>query len=171
MYQIRSMREERSTVCSLAKLMYCLRREGREPGRLASSTRSCAESSFEWRRSVLRGLSGTVSRAGAAPVAEWVVAGGAEVAEGCEMAFCPVMMVPSSSPAEMWCEKLELIAGITCTFFGTPVIAPRRYIALSNEPVNSLAPVRNRFPTEADWKLKTEDGRARLTISRLMILR
>ena len=31
--------------------------------------------------------------------------------------------------------------------------------------------MRNRFPTDADWKLKTEEGRARLTISRLMVLR
>ena len=54
---------------------------------------------------------------------------------------------------------------------GTPVIAPRRYIALSKLPVNNLAPVRKRFPTEADWKLKTEEGRARFTISRLMVLR
>jgi len=31
--------------------------------------------------------------------------------------------------------------------------------------------VRKRFPTDADWKSKTEEGRARLTISRLMVLR
>jgi hypothetical protein len=31
--------------------------------------------------------------------------------------------------------------------------------------------VRNRFPTDADWKLKEEVGRTRLTISRLMVLR
>lgn len=37
--------------------------------------------------------------------------------------------------------------------------------------MNNLAPVRNRLPTEADWKLNTEDGRARLTISRLIVLR
>lgn len=44
-------------------------------------------------------------------------------------------------------------------------------MALSNEPVKRRAPVRNRFPTDADWKLKTEEGRARFTISRLMVLR
>jgi len=43
-------------------------------------------------------------------------------------------------------------------------------MALSKEPMNNLAPVRKRFPTLADWKLKTLDGRARLTISRLMVL-
>lgn len=48
---------------------------------------------------------------------------------------------------------------------------PRRYIALSKLPVNNRAPVKNKFPTDALWKLKTEDGRARLTISRLMVLR
>jgi hypothetical protein len=41
----------------------------------------------------------------------------------------------------------------------------------SKLPVNNLAPVKNRFPTLADWKLKTDDGRARLTISRLMVFR
>ena len=31
--------------------------------------------------------------------------------------------------------------------------------------------MRNRFPTDADWKLKDEVGRTRLTISRLIVLR
>ena len=31
--------------------------------------------------------------------------------------------------------------------------------------------MRKRFPTEADWKLKTEEGRARFTISRFMVLK
>ena len=31
--------------------------------------------------------------------------------------------------------------------------------------------MRKRFPIEADWKLKTELGRALLTISKLMVLR
>lgn len=44
-------------------------------------------------------------------------------------------------------------------------------MADSNEPVNRRAPVRKRFPTAADWKLKNEEGRARFTISRLMVLR
>lgn len=77
---------------------------------------------------------------------ETVEGGGAEGAEGWEMLFCPVMTVPSARPAEMWCEKLELMAGITLTciisilpdhpssqkirkeltFAGTPVIAPNR---------------------------------------------
>lgn len=44
-------------------------------------------------------------------------------------------------------------------------------MADSKLPVNSLAPVRKRFPTLADWKLKTDEGRARFTISRLMVFR
>jgi hypothetical protein len=50
-------------------------------------------------------------------------------------------------------------------------MAPRRYIADSKLPVNKRAPVKNRFPTDADWKLKDEVGRTRFTISRLMVLR
>lgn len=38
-------------------------------------------------------------------------------------------------------------------------------MAASNEPVKRRAPVRKRLPTEADWKLKIEEGRARLVIS------
>jgi hypothetical protein len=37
--------------------------------------------------------------------------------------------------------------------------------------VKRRAPVRKRFPTEADWKLNTEDGRARFTISRFMVFK
>ena len=37
--------------------------------------------------------------------------------------------------------------------------------------MKSLAPVKNKFPTEAAWKLKTEEGRARFTISRFIVLR
>ena len=44
-------------------------------------------------------------------------------------------------------------------------------MALSKLPVKSLAAVKNRLPTDADWKLKTDEGRARFTISRLMLLR
>lgn len=176
MYHILSMREGRSAVCSFAKSMYCLRKDGREPGRLASSTRSCAESSLLKRRVSVMGLSGRLSSATCAAWEEaarerGLVVVSAEGADGCEMAFCPVMMVPSSRPAEMWCEKLELIAGMTWTLPGTPVMEPRRYIALSKLPVKSRAPVRNKFPTDADWKLKTEEGRALLTISRLMVLK
>lgn len=50
-------------------------------------------------------------------------------------------------------------------------MAPSKYIALSRLPVNSLAPVKNKFPTEADWKSNTEVGRSRLRISRLMATR
>ena len=37
--------------------------------------------------------------------------------------------------------------------------------------MNSRAPVKKRLPTEADWKLNTEDGRARFTISRLIVFK
>lgn len=120
------MREGRSAVCSLAKFMYCLRNVGKEPGRFASSTRSCADNSLDSRRPVLRGLSGIVLISAAAPVVEYDTNGGADGAEGWDMAFWPVMTVPSCRPAEIWCEKLELIAGMTWTFFGMPVMAPRR---------------------------------------------
>lgn len=151
----------------LAKVMYCFRRVGREPGRLASSTRSWALSSLERREVGETGLSGGAEWEGSVVVEKT----SAEGAEGWEMAFWPVITVPSSKPADMWCEKLELIAGITFTFAGTPVIAPNRYMLLSKLPVKSLAPVRNKFPTDADWKLNTDEGRARFTISRLMVLR
>ena len=49
-----------------------------------------------------------------------------EVGRGCEMAFWPVMTVPSARPALMWWLKLEFIAGMTCTFSGTPVMDPKR---------------------------------------------
>ncbi len=44
-------------------------------------------------------------------------------------------------------------------------------MADSKLPVNNRAPVKKRFPTDADWKLKDEVGRRRFTISRLMVLR
>ena len=44
-------------------------------------------------------------------------------------------------------------------------------MAASNEPVKRRAPVKKRLPTEADWKLKMLDGRARLVISMLRVLR
>lgn len=50
----------------------------------------------------------------------------ADGAEGCEIEFCPVMTVPSFKPAEMWCEKLLLMAGMTFTLLETPVIAPSK---------------------------------------------
>lgn len=99
------------------------------------------------------------------------IGGGADGAEGCEIAFWPVICVPSSRPAEIWWEKLLFMAGMTFIFEGTPVMAPRRYMADSKLPVKSRAPVRKRFPTDADWKLKDEVGRRRFTISRLMVLK
>lgn len=84
------MRDGRSAVCSFAKLIYCLRSVGREPGRLASSTRSCRESSLEMRRSSVIGLSTSSSaKDSAAPVAEceFEVGEREDGAEGWEMEF------------------------------------------------------------------------------------
>jgi hypothetical protein len=47
MYHILSIRDGRSEVCVLAKVMYCFLSVGREPGRLASSMWSCSVSSLE----------------------------------------------------------------------------------------------------------------------------
>jgi hypothetical protein len=73
--------------------MYCFRSVGNEPGRLASSMRSCSS------------VSSTSD--GAPPNTRAV-----EI-EGWEMEFWPVMTSPLASPTEMWCVKLVLIAGRT----------------------------------------------------------
>ena len=92
--------------------MFWVRRLGREPGRLASSTRSW---SWLWDGLIVRGRGvmdlWVVSNGFGIGVA--VPGGGADGADGCEMAFWPVMTVPSARPAEIWCEKLELMAGMT----------------------------------------------------------
>lgn len=44
-------------------------------------------------------------------------------------------------------------------------------MAASKLPVKRRAPVRKRLPTEADWKLKIEEGRARLVISMLIVFK
>ena len=89
------------------------------------------------------------------------------------MLFWPTITEPSTKEAEMWCEKFELIAGMTRTrSAGTEQMLPRRYIALSKLPLNKRAPVRNRFPTLAEVKSKVEDGGlARLRISRFRRLK
>ena len=56
-------------------------------------------------------------------------------------------------------------------FDGTPAIEWKRYIADSKEPVKKRAPVRNRFPVEALWKLKWAVGRWRFRSSRLRWLK
>lgn len=92
------MRLGRSSLSSLdlENSMYCRRSVGRLPGRLASSIRSCA----------------SVSVSSAAPLL--LLTSGSDVGSlGCDMAFCPVMTVPSARPAEMWWEKLLLMAGRT----------------------------------------------------------
>jgi hypothetical protein len=82
-------------------------------------------------------------------------------------------MEPSTKEAEMWCEKLELIAGMTRTrSVGTAQMLPRRYIALSKLPLNKRAPVKNKLPTLAEVKSKVEEGGlARLRISRFSRLK
>ncbi len=84
MYHIRSMRDGRSEVCVLAKVMYCFRSVGREPGRLASSIWSCSFSSFErvraWTVAGLRVSSSFSSRSDRDK--EVVIGGGADGAEG-----------------------------------------------------------------------------------------
>lgn len=76
--------------------MYCFRKVGRVPGRLASSIAS-------WRS--VSSYSVVVSRA--------------VVSEGCEMLFWPVMTSPLARPAEIWWVKLVLMAGRTDVWLGT----------------------------------------------------
>lgn len=45
---------------------------------------------------------------------------------GCEIWFCPTITVPSASPAAIWCANIELIAGTTWTWSGTPVMDLKR---------------------------------------------
>jgi hypothetical protein len=84
------------------------------------------------------------------------------------MLFWPTITEPSSRDAEMWCEKFELMAGMTRTRSeDTPQTLPKRYIALSKLPVKRRAPVRNRLPTLAAVKSNVDvGGRARFKISR-----
>lgn len=80
MYQMRSMGLESSSVWAFWNPMFCLRREGREPGRLASSIRSCSRRSTDRRLFRVAGLTG------------WV---GTKVgAMGWDMLFCPMIIVP-----------------------------------------------------------------------------
>lgn len=46
--------------------------------------------------------------------------------DGCEMLFCPAIMVPSARMADMWWEKLVLMAGRTEMDDGTAHILLRR---------------------------------------------
>lgn len=69
------------------------------------------------RRVWVRGDSGTVSRvvvdgevSEVGLARDWIEE---VVGRGWEMAFWPVITIPSSRPAEMWWLKLLLIAGIT----------------------------------------------------------
>jgi hypothetical protein len=106
MYHSRVMRAGRSSECALEKARYCLRREGREPGRFASSMRSwCSTSSSGVARE-------DESRE--------------EGVDGWEIEFCPVMVVPLARPTQMWCVKLVLIAGRTEVWCGTEQMLERR---------------------------------------------
>ncbi len=78
---------------------------GREPGRFASSTRSCSESSLLILRNCVCGDSGTLWRRvvdGDVRAVRFPASGeDDEGGNGCEMAFCPVITVPSFNPAEI----------------------------------------------------------------------
>lgn len=158
-----------SGVIDLLKVMYCLRKEGREPGRVASSMRSCASVS---RRTMVRAVAAVVvvdwedlGRGGRRVGLEGFRREGVEVrgvvvvdnavgvsiaaavtaaatvtssvssspasgrlvgAEGCDIAFCPVIWDPSSKPALMWCVKLLLMAGNVATLEGIAQMVERR---------------------------------------------
>lgn len=86
--------------------MYCLRRVGREPGRFASSMRSCSSTSSN--------SGGAVPYSSAVDIVGW------------EMEFWPVMMSPFARPTEMWCVKLVLIAGRAEVWLGTEQMLERR---------------------------------------------
>lgn len=80
MYQMRSMREGRSSSSVLLKMMFCLRRVGKDPGRLASSTKSWSSASC---------------------VIGEVTSGRAVGSDGWEIAFWPVITVPFARAALM----------------------------------------------------------------------
>lgn len=175
---MRAGKSSTSGAVDLLKVMYCLRREGREPGRVASSMRSWASVSrrtkvrddnpavaavvVEWedlgrdggrgrgrvgledgvrrdgvevRGVVVVDRTVGVSRAAAAVTAAATVASSVSSspasgrlvgAEGCDMAFWPVICVPSSKPALMWCVKLLFMAGSVATLEGIAQMVERR---------------------------------------------
>jgi len=86
--------------------MYCFRSVGSEPGRFASSIRSCSSTSSD--------ADGAVPNSSAVDI------------EGCEIEFWPVMTSPFARPTEMWCVKLVLIAGRTEVWLGTEQMLERR---------------------------------------------
>lgn len=53
--------------------------------------------------------------------------------------FCPVITVPSSSPAAIWFAKFELRLGITETLPGTAQMLESKYMADSKLPVKRRA--------------------------------
>lgn len=69
--------------------MYCLRRVGKEPGRLASSMRSCCS------------VSSISPDSRAVDIDGW------------DIEFWPVITSPFARPTDMWWVKLVLIAGRT----------------------------------------------------------
>lgn len=104
MYHSRAMRAGRSSSSVLEKSMAGLRRDGKEPGRFASSTLS---------------LSSVDDPCG---VNEERAVG----ALGWEMLFWPVMMSLFESETEMWWVKFVFMAGKTEVNAGTRQIVLRR---------------------------------------------
>ncbi len=108
MYQIRLIRAGSGSSDALEKVMLGWRRVGREPGRLASSI-------------VVSVLCGTSAGCSAIPsfrAVGWL---------GWLMAFWPVIVEPSARPADMWWEKLLMMAGRTAVLdSSTPPMMARR---------------------------------------------
>lgn len=159
MYQSREMRQGRSSVPVLLKVMFLLRSVGREPGRWLSLYGRSSESEQASSPSARRRLGLLSDGIG------WI----AVASLGWEMLFWPTMTEPSTREADMWWENVEFIAGITRTSsVGTEQMLPSRYMALSRLPLKRRAPVKNRLPTLAEVKSNVEDGGlARLRISML----
>jgi hypothetical protein len=95
-----------SSSSAFEKVMYCFRSSGKDPGRLASSMRSCCSVS-----SIC---------VGAPPKIRAV-----EI-EGWDMEFWPVMTSPFARLTLMWCVKLVLMAGRTDVWLGTEQMLERR---------------------------------------------
>ena len=108
MYQIRLMRAGSGSSDSLEKAMLGWRRVERDPGRLASSIVVSALTEISAGCSALRSFNAV----------GWL---------GWLIAFWPVMIVPSARPAEMWWEKLLMMAGRTAVLdSSTPPMMARR---------------------------------------------
>lgn len=105
MYQIRLMRAGSGVSVVFEKEMLGVRRVAREPGKVASSIVGLVGGGGMEGWSLFRAV-GSLG---------WLIA------------FWPVMTVPFARPAEMWCEKLEMMEGRTAVFDSStpPIIATR----------------------------------------------